>query len=79
MWEGRWNIFSCCYRNVPPTEQGDIKIKQRCVAPRSNDSNMCKSFHNVISTYYIICNLQIVDIYQNIRPGTKALSENQFH
>ena len=40
-------------------------IKLRCVAPRSNVPCV---YH---STHYIICNLQIVDIYQNIRPPKK--------
>ena len=32
---------------------------------------MCVPFYIVITTHYIICNLQKVDIYQNIRPPKK--------
>ena len=46
------------------------------VAPSSNDNNMCVSFYTIMSTHYSICNFQIVDIYQNIRPPTKKPSEN---
>ena len=53
-----------------------IITSSKGVAPRSHDNNICVSFYTVMSTHYIICNLQIVDIYQNIRPPTKTPSEN---
>ena len=46
-------------------------IYQAKVCSSEEQCAMCVPFYTVMTTHYIICNLQIVDIYQNIRPPKK--------
>ena len=56
-----------------PKTLPNMLLYQWKVCSSEEQCAMCVPFYTVMTTHYIICNLQIVDIYQNIRPPKNNL------